>query len=629
MRIRQLLHTLRGWARLEVMGRRRRIMLGVVLLAASLVALGGLGLWVRQRARRSPPPATARGAAPRLPDAGVLARAPEVGDAGPPAALDDIDAGAAAVSGRVVDSQGKGIAGARITVMATQAHGPDGGVVSRMATSDARGDFRIAELPDGAYAATVEAKGYLPHMARWQVPTTPAVVLKQAATVMGEVRDGSGQPIPGVRLSLVNASADGEVPLGTAGTVLVDAAYRLLPAGELGVLPGRIPYPPIAPGAASSAAPAALEVRSDGAGRYVIEGAPPGRAMVVARHPAYADARSPALVLEEGSRAEAHLTLVTAQTARGRVTDERGPVSGAEVWLEGTLRVVAGADGRFELARLPGPVEVEVRARAHTTLRQKIDPAAGDVELRLPSAAGRVTGVVRDEHGFPVANAQVMLTGPGAEQLEAISDTRGEFSFTGVSAGPFALRVVAPGHPVLARTGIVVGQDVQLALVSGGGVSGEVWDGRGQVPEALRLVIEDASGEDKSIKVDGRGHFTALGLAAGRATLRVTAPGYLPVTLPLSITSGAAPSAVTVSDVRIELVRGAVVIGVVSDRYGAPVAGTAVSGGGISSFTDGTGHYRLEPLVAGTLRVIAGNSAAADTITVAAGEETRLDLQLR
>lgn len=610
------------------MSRRRRLTLYAALLAAAtfLVGLGSLGLWARHRMRRASSPTSARAAAPRSPQAGAVARATEASDAGTNAPG---DAGAAKVSGRVVDSQGMGIEGARITVVASQGHGHDGGVLSRMATSDGHGDFLMAELPDGAYAATVEAKGYLPYMARWQVPATPAVVLRQAATVMGDVRDGSGQPIVGVRLSLVSAGGDGEAPLGTAGTVLVDAAYRLLPAGELGVLPGRIPYPPISPGAANAAAPGALEVRSDVAGHYVIEGAPPGRAMVVARHPAYAETRSSVLVLVEGSRAEAHLTLVVGQAARGRVTDERGPVPGAEVWLEGTLRVVAGADGRFELAQLPGPVEVEVRARAHTTVRQKIDPALGELEIRLPSAAGRVTGVVRDEHGFPVANAQVMLTGPGAEQLEAISDTRGEFSFTGASAGPFALRVVAPGHPVLTRTGIVVGQDVQIALVSGGGVSGEVRDGIGQVPEGLRLVIEDASGAAKSVKVDSRGRFTAAGLAAGQATLRVTAPGYLPVTLPLSVTSGAAPGAITVSDVRIELVRGAVVTGVVSDRYGAPVAGTAVNGGGVSSFTDGAGHYRLEPLVAGTLRVVAGNGAATDTITVAAGEETRLDLQLR
>ncbi|HEX2571262.1 MAG TPA: carboxypeptidase regulatory-like domain-containing protein [Polyangia bacterium] len=623
MRMRLFLRTLLGWARPEAMSRRRRLALGVVLMAASL---GSLGLWVRQRVRRASSPAPARGTALRTPDAGVVARAPAVSDGGTPPPG---DAGAVAVSGRVVDAQGLGVEGARVTVVTAQAHGHDGGVLSRMATSDAHGDFQIAELPGGAYAATVEAKGYLPFMARWQVPATPAVVLQKAATVMGDVRDGSGQPIAGVRLSLVSAGADGEAPIGTAGTVLVDAAYRLIPAGELGVLPGRIPFPPIAPGAGGPAAPATLEVRSDVAGRYVIEGAPPGRAMVVARHPAYADARTAVLVLVEGSRAEAHLTMVAGQSARGRVTDERGPVSGAEIWLEGTLRVVAGTDGRFELASLPGPVEVEVRARAHTTARQKIDPAAGEVEIRLPSAAGRVTGVVRDEHGFPVANAQVMLTGQGAEQLEAISDARGEFSFTGASVGPFALRVVAPGHPVLTRTGIAVGEDVQVTLVSGGGVSGEVRDGRGQVPEGLRLTVADASGEGRSVKVDGRGRFTVPGLAAGRATLHVTAPGYLPVTLPLSINAGSGPGAITVSDVRIELVRGAVVTGVVSDRYGVPVAGTTVSGGGVSSFTDGAGRYRLEPLVAGTLRVVVGNGATADTITVAAGEESRLDLQLR
>lgn len=77
-------------------------------------------------------------------------------------------------------------------------------------------------------------------------------------------------------------------------------------------------------------------------------------------------------------------------------------------------------------------------------------------EVATPAGGGRVEGVVRDTSGRPVPGVAVRL-GP----YRAYSDARGGFSFGGVPAGAYALRIEESGAPAHATP---VGPPVTLAV---------------------------------------------------------------------------------------------------------------------------------------------------------------------
>src|SRR5207253_2089005 len=77
-----------------------------------------------------------------------------------------------------------------------------------------------------------------------------------------------------------------------------------------------------------------------------------------------------------GERVGTEIVVRRGLVAHGRVSDDAGPLGGAELWVEGALRGVTAADGGFELARLSGPILVEVRARGHAPGRFTVEPGA-------------------------------------------------------------------------------------------------------------------------------------------------------------------------------------------------------------------------------------------------------------
>ena len=110
----------------------------------------------------------------------------------------------------------------------------------------------------------------------------------------------------------------------------------------------------------------------------------------------------------------------------------------------------------------------QVRARGHLTAHATMVPGAGEIEVRLEPARGRVTGVVLDERGFPVAGAVLELTGSANLRLRATSDRKGEFLLEGTPTGRLNLRVNAAGYPGWSKEGVAAGDDVRVALAPRG-----------------------------------------------------------------------------------------------------------------------------------------------------------------
>jgi Tfp pilus assembly protein PilF len=83
-------------------------------------------------------------------------------------------------------------------------------------------------------------------------------------------------------------------------------------------------------------------------------------------------------------------------------------------------------------------------------MRAHLFAAALTLALAGTAAAqtGRVTGIVKDDHGDPVKSATVLAENPDASpaSFTASTDEKGRFSIIGLPRGTWTIRVSAPGH---------------------------------------------------------------------------------------------------------------------------------------------------------------------------------------
>ncbi len=127
------------------------------------------------------------------------------------------------------------------------------------------------------------------------------------------------------------------------------------------------------------------------------------------------------------------------------------------------------------------------------------------------------------------------------------------------------------------------------------------------------MSVDGPGGRDE-IATGPAGELATGPLLAGSYTLRVEVPGYLVVERAVEVAAGAETGAVTARGVRIELERGALLAGVVRDRYGSRVPGAEVTVGRdgaqpVSARTDSEGEFRLRDVPTGDVTVRAGKGS--------------------
>src|SRR5262249_22312793 len=154
----------------------------------------------------------------------------------------------------------------------------------------------------------------------------------------GDVVDARGFPIGGATIDVVGTDAFGlpvsDSPLAAAfRNTHFDWAIAgpapLVPAGELGVMPG--PVPPIpAPGTrietgadlwtlAQAPAPTVEAWVTNPNGVFTARPVTPGRVRAVVRHPDYVEGSSPTVLLAPGGEAHVKIVLLAGGTLAGRV----------------------------------------------------------------------------------------------------------------------------------------------------------------------------------------------------------------------------------------------------------------------------------------------------------------------
>lgn len=278
-----------------------------------------------------------------------------------------------------------------------------------VATTDANGEFVLADPPAGTATLILERSYYVPSFRSVAVPSTGDVELTFDLAPAGEVR--------------------GFVRSGGSG------------------VPGAV----VAAGSARSYA--------SSSGEYALVHLRPGRYWVQASSPGHASAGVNVDVIA-GQTVQTDLVLERAGSIAGTVVDAVSltPLSGVRVSSEGAASMT-DANGSFQLDGVPvGTRRVDATLDHYSSAGVNVTVVADGttpVEIALtPHERVKVTGVVRDQDGTPVPSAQVYF-GDGYE-FSASTSASGTYSIggtvgTGVPRDVTSVRIWKSGFPTVTQ----------------------------------------------------------------------------------------------------------------------------------------------------------------------------------
>ncbi|HKV07754.1 MAG TPA: carboxypeptidase-like regulatory domain-containing protein [Thermoanaerobaculia bacterium] len=544
--------------------------------------------------------------------------------------------------GRVVDPQGRPVAGAAVLAvpegaLGDRAFSPSDPVADR-AETDPQGRFELLHVrPEQKYEIRASRAGAFPVAQSATVgdPAMPprdlTLVLAPARAARGKVQDPAGRPIAGAEAAVRPALRPGSEDDGSVEE-----------AGS----------PP---------------VQSDVQGVFSLPELPAAEVELSVRRKGYAPAVFPALRAPKGT-GPADLGVITLRPGAaltGRVINPRGQaVPGGEIFLlarpaspqemERALQgrkpaAAVGADGRFSIEDLArgAPVHVVVRAPGYLAaqVRAVRPPTAKPVVIRLePEAA--LSGRVVDEAGEPVPGARIDLYWQAFLPEEpdrpvgrpilrnARADGGGRFELRGLPAGKARVSAAAPAFVPLEGVEVDLPRpstagELRLVLERGALLQGRVTTAAGEPVPAVRVGVSGAAAA-----TNDDGLYWLEGTELGRQEVVFLHPSYGRVAKPFEIQPG-----VNVLDVAFE--PGGEVAGRVVDDAGKPVPGARVEMAPVNRFeprqyrdvTGEDGRFRLSPVVAGQYHLRAGADGFTDTehpgtLTVAADPVSNLEVTL-
>jgi len=541
------------------------------------------------------------------------------------------------------------------------------------AVTDKHGRAELGPIAPGSATLSAHADGFVgrgvvavPESLTGEV----RVVLARAGTLSGRVVDARGFPIASATIEIIGTDfSGGPIDDDPRRSEFRDAEFhatltpaQLVPAGELGVVPGPVPPIPRGPvivattGPAIRGAPAEPWVTA-GDGTFRATPVTPGRIRALIRHPEYVEAWSGSVTIPAGGEARVDIVLHAGGTLEGRVVDAEGrPVAGARVELaatHGTLErtTKSSSDGTFAFAAVPQDLALDVypddealapALRTQTTVK---DGERREIVLTLPAARDAILLRVKDDRGYPIASAQASVASldPVAPLREtAFSDARGEASLAGARGLPLALEVTAPGHAPKRTTLDVAPAEIEITLGLAATVTGVVRSSRGVALADAEVVLYMDSAV-RHLRTDAQGTFTAADLAPGPGRALVRAAGYATTERSFNIRESDGPASLGTIDLASE----GIVTGEVLGPRGDPVAGARVARDRVPVFlavsatppdvatTDAKGRFRLGGLGEGTVvleafapdvgrghtevRVVAGRGTTNVRLTLAEG----------
>jgi protocatechuate 3,4-dioxygenase beta subunit len=534
------------------------------------------------------------------------------------------------------------------------------------ATTDGHGRARVGPFAPGSVSVSARADGFVPRavLVPEPPPAETRVSLVRAGVLSGTVVDTRGYPVDGATIEVAGTDTVGAPILDDPRRASFRAAHfeallagptPLVPAGELGVVPGPVPAIPRAPGPAVAAGPADLAAaaepwvtRADGSFRAAPTS--PGRVRAVVHHPQYVDAQSETVSLAPGGEARVNVVMHAGGALEGRVLDDHDhPVAGARVFVSeasgGLARTTKTAtDGSFAFASLPEHVTVSAAARDDDEIAARKTVAIPEggretVELRLPEPRDPLPVSVVDDGGWPVDAAQVTATSLAVDATlheTAFTDAHGDAVLRHAKGVALRVEARAPGHAPVTIVTDGTGDALKIELAPAEAATGEVVTARGRDPVVGAEVTLYTDTGVRRARTDGHGSFTLQDLAPGPARMHVRATGYAPATVAVEVLDSRGRRPCTLP--RTELASGGTVAGEVVDARGDPVVGARVSEGHVPTWllvgsnpegvvvTDARGAFTLSNLDEGTASLEAYapdlGRGRADGVRVVAGRTT-------
>jgi len=515
---------------------------------------------------------------------------------------------AARVSGTVKDPEGRPVEGARVAVDVSGGRGWGLSRSSDPTRTDAEGRFTLADVPPGDVTLQADAEGYL-RDGLLHLRVEPGarvedveITLTPGATVLGRVVGPDGEPLPEARVSLLEEARR----FGFGGSA-----------------------------------------RTDGDGRYRLEGVPPGARTFAAVHESHPRATRDLEVRSGENRLD--FRLPTGQEVSGRVADASGrPVSAATVWLAGMSRgesrnEVSASDGSFHFSGVAdGRYRLQARHPEHgeTALEEPLEvqgaPRSG-LELRFQGRGvirGQVVGLGLDD----LAGIDVRAFSSEGGTSWARPDFEGRFRLEGLSPGTWTLLAFSPrGRQISEEVELPEAApeaDVVLEFRSGFTLTGQVLVGSEPLSQGSVNVHLPGGTAGGFNNLDHQGRFRIEGLEEGTYQLRLFSPGGIShhreveisgdldllIELEAASLSGRVLDAATsepLAGVQVRMSRG-------EDDH--PMAGLF---GGVR--TDATGLFRFRELTAGSYRVVLtkeGYGRVEQPVDLAAGSAESIEVRL-
>ncbi|HEX3815244.1 MAG TPA: DHA2 family efflux MFS transporter permease subunit [Mycobacteriales bacterium] len=245
-----------------------------------------------------------------------------------------------------------------------------------------------------------------------------------------------------------------------------------------------------------------------------------------------------------------------------------------------------------------------------------------------------VRGRVRQPNGAPVGQAALTLIDPAGRQAgRHVTESDGSYQLTVPANGHYVLIARAASHQPQASTIDVNGTpvDFDVILTGSSGLLGTVRNGNAEPITRATVTVTDVHGEVVTTRsTNVAGTYTINDLVAGDYTLVVTAPGFRPAALMVTVpTTGKVEQDV-------ELIGGAHLQGTTragTDQHALPDARVSLidADGNVvaTSRTDESGGYSFDDVPSGDYTVTATSYPPVTSVVhINTGEEQQHDIEL-
>lgn len=494
----------------------------------------------------------------------------------------------------------KGIEDARVTWSSVGV-----GQFSRHEFTDGKGLARVGPLTRLEGVLSIRAEGFVPRVVsvervdeREEGSEFQIVRLERSGTIEGRVVDPDGFPVVGATIEVAGSDIYGmPVSITHLRDEISDAHFDwaedltnvLIPAGELGVMLGPVPPIPLSEVPVSEG----RRLTTNEKGYFLARDVPPGELVVLARHPAFMNGRSPVLKLGPGAHKSTEIVLGRGERLRGRVLDHQDfPVKYARVQVSARgfdRRVTAEVDGTFELEAAPRDVTLRVsrfERPLQVLLASEVKKTERETEivLRLPAPRDPAELLVVDAVGDPVPLAQVAIL--SLDRKVPLKNTRftndeGRVEFEEAVGLRTRVEVTSPGHVHLVQEKVLKKENT-LKLVTALSARGRVTAVRGRrVAEGASIVIKSGR-VTRTALADELGEYRLTGLPPGMAEISGRHEEYGSGKIRVNLAPDSHDREIELPD--LDLSPHVEITGVVVDEAGRLVAGALIA-------TDRIGPY--------------------------------------